>query len=98
MKQNMSNEQRKEQFLIDNYVKWNEEGQYFRKKRNQLGLTLNRAAELLGTSSTRIRKFEIGEPISMANHLKKTYSLLIDHIELHAAILDLRENHKVGGH
>lgn len=98
MNQNLSKEQRREQFLIENYLHWNELGQSFRKKREQHGLSLSRVAEMLGTSASRVRKFEIGAPISLANHLEKSYALLLDHLELHAALLDLRENHKFGGH
>lgn len=88
---------RREAFLQDNYLKWNSEGMAYRKRRLQHGMTLKRVGELLGTSGSRVARFEKGLPVTQAESLKKCYNLLFDHLELHATLLDLRDNHKWRG-
>lgn len=90
---NKEREARREQFLIENYVRWNEEGMKLRERRFKHGYSLADVEKLLGTSASRIRSFEVGEPVSMAGHLKKSLELLYDHIELHNALFLIKKSH-----
>lgn len=85
---------RREDWIKKNTLQWLENGEALRVRREEHGMSLREVGNLLGTSATRVRKLEIGEPVSMAKHLTKSYELLLDHLELHAALLDLRNNHQ----
>lgn len=86
----------RELFLKENYIKWNQEGGRLRERRLHNGLSLEKMGELLGTSASRIGRLERGLPVSQAKHLKASCDLLFDHIELKAALLDIREKHIFG--
>ncbi|HLR02831.1 MAG TPA: hypothetical protein VK111_08845 [Virgibacillus sp.] len=82
---------RKENYIRKNYLKWNEEGKTFRDRRMELGLSLRDVGKILGTSATRIRRFEIGDPVSQARHLKASYELLFKHIGMREQLKELIE-------
>lgn len=87
------NTQRRKEFVRENTIKWLENGESLRSRREKHRMSLRQVGDLLGTSATRIRRLETGEPVMLAAHLTKCYNLLFDHLELHAALLDLRNNH-----
>ena len=78
----MDSKQRKEKFLQENYIRWNNEGMKLRERRLKHGMSLDRVGEMLGTSGTRVARLEKGLPVSLAKHLTTSYNLLFDHIEL----------------
>ena len=78
----MDSKQRKEKFLQENYIRWNNEGMKLRERRLKHGMSLDRVGELLGTSGSRVSRLERGLPVSLAKHLTTSYELLFDHIEL----------------
>lgn len=84
---------RREQFIQENILKWNDEGMILRERRLKHGYSLADIEKLLGTSASRIRSLEVGEPVSMAGHLKKSLDLLYDHIELHNALFLIKKSH-----
>lgn len=86
-------EKRKEKFIKENYVKWNDEGNYFREERKKRGLSIKYVAEKLNTSASRIRRLEVGEPVQQAEHLKAVYQMLFDYVDLHKDLFDLWEKH-----
>lgn len=86
------NRKRKDEYIQSNYLKWNDEGMVYRQKRKELGLSLRDISERLGTSTTRIRNFEVGEPVSQAEHLKASYNLLFDYIELQSFVIEFKDN------
>lgn len=85
------NRKRKDEYIQSNYLKWNDEGMAFRQKRQELGLSLRDVGERLGTSATRIRSFEVGDPVSQVEHLKASYNLLFDYIELQSFVLEFKD-------
>lgn len=84
---------RREKYIKENTIKWLENGESLRIRREKHRMSLKEVGDLLGTSPTRVRRLEVGDPVSMAKHLTKSYELLFDHLELHAALLDLQNNH-----
>lgn len=88
------NSKKRDEYIRSNTMKWLENGEKLRGRREKHRMSLRQVGELLGTSATRIRRLETGEPVSMAEHLTKCYNLLFDHLELHAALLDIQNNHK----
>src|SRR5690625_1176204 len=92
-KELMDSEERREKYIKENYVYWNEAGRHFRKEREKRHLSLNEVSELLGTSASRVRRFEIGEPVSQADHLKTVYEMLFDYVDLHHDLFNLWERH-----
>jgi len=86
------NYRKREEFIHENYQEWRNEGIKYRHKREELGLSLRKVGELLGTSSTRIRNFEVGEPVSQVKQLKASYDLLFDYINLQSFVLEFKAN------
>lgn len=83
---------KRQEYIRENTIKWLDEGEKYRNKRIELGLSLRDVGEMLGTSATRIRAFEVGNPVSQVNHLKASYNLLFDYIELQSFILEFKVN------
>lgn len=74
------------EFINDKHFEWKAEGMKFRKRRENLSLSMAKVGQMLGTSKTRIWRFEVGEPISQVEHLKASYNLLLKHIEMNMNI------------
>lgn len=74
-------------FIRANTMEWLENGEELRERRLKNNMSLKEVGELLGTSASRIRRIEIGEPVSMAEHLTKSYNLLFDYIEFKRSIV-----------
>src|SRR5690606_36572940 len=68
----------KELFIKENQNEWIEIGNELCDQRIELGITLAEMSRLLGTSTTRIRNFEKGMPVMMANGLKASYKLALE--------------------
>ncbi|MBD1379076.1 helix-turn-helix domain-containing protein [Metabacillus arenae] len=68
----------KEQFIEENKEEWLKIGSELQNKRLELGISVSQLSKLLGTSDTRIRNFESGEPVMMSNHLISTYKLALE--------------------
>jgi|SRR5699024_844972 len=83
---------KRQEYIRENTIKWLDEGEKYRNKRIELGLSLRDVGEKLGTSATRIRAFEVGDPVSQVDHLKTSYTLLFDYIELQSFVLEFKEN------
>ncbi|GGB42498.1 hypothetical protein GCM10011409_20100 [Lentibacillus populi] len=88
-------EARREQFLKENYLKWNEEGMELRARRLKHNMSLNYVAEKLGTSASRIGRLEKGLPVSQAKHLIASYNLLFDYIELRKDLKAFYSDHNL---
>lgn len=88
---------RRAKYIEENSIKWLENGEKLVARRKKHRMSIRQVADLLGTSSSRIRRLEIGDPVSMASHLTKCYNLLFDHIELHASLMEIQDNHKWRG-
>ncbi len=73
---------RREAFLQENYIRWNNEGLKLKERRLQNGFSLQDVGNKLGTSASRIGRLEKGLPVSQAKHLTTSYNLLFDYIEL----------------
>jgi len=82
---------KRQEYIRENTIKWLDEGEKYRNKRIELGLSLRDVGEKLGTSATRIRAFEVGDPVSQVNHLKASYDLLIEHIEMRKSMKEFFE-------
>lgn len=85
---------RRKEWIRENTLNWLKNGESLRVRREEHGMSLREVGDLLGTSPTRIRKLEIGSPVSMAKQLTKCYNLLFDHLDLHVALYELSEDHK----
>lgn len=72
----------REKFIADNKHNWEADGAGLRAYREHLGLSLAYVGRKLQTSATRIRKLENGEPVSMADHLYASCSLLYEHEDM----------------
>ncbi len=70
-------EQRQE-FITENQTEWKEIGQACKQGREELGLSLAAMSRKLGTSTSRLRNFENGSPVSMAAHLESSYELVLE--------------------
>lgn len=70
----------RKRFIEKNQDRWLEIGQGLERQREEMDITLTQLSDILGTSRTRIRKFEKGEPVKMAEHLRRTYQMALDHI------------------
>lgn len=89
-------QEQREEYVRQNAMKWLEEGERLRKRREEHRISIRQVSELLGTSATRVGNLERGEPITMAKHLIECYDLLFDHLELKAAVLRLSEINEMG--
>jgi len=69
-------------FIEQNQKDWIEEGELYKQLRENMGISINKVAVMLGTSPARIQRFESGEPVMMSKHLKTTYTLLFNYLEL----------------
>ncbi|MGD6781350.1 hypothetical protein ACQCT3_18110 [Sutcliffiella horikoshii] len=76
-----------QEFIQENQGEWINVGQSLLKKRESLGFTASDISKLLGTSASRIRKFELGQPVMMAKHLERTYRLALDSVLLKAQLV-----------
>lgn len=65
-------------FIKENQSEWKAIGNDLRVRREKLGISIKELSEITGTSETRLRSFEKGEPISMAKHLQKVYELVFE--------------------
>jgi|GEM_PF-5856705 len=75
-------DKRKERFKLANKLDWYKRGQELKQKRTELGLSLTKLAQMIGTSPSRITNFEQGEAVLMANQLAQSYKLALEHFEL----------------
>lgn len=82
---------RRKEFVRANTMKWLENGEKLRERRLQHNMSLSEVGNLLGTSASRIRKIEVGDPVSMAEHLTNCYNLLFDYIELRNSLYESNE-------
>ncbi len=73
---------RRDEYVRINTMKWLENGDKLSTRRKKHNMSLREVASHLGTSATRIRSLEVGDPVSMAEHLTTCYNLLFDYIEL----------------
>ncbi|MFK9119115.1 helix-turn-helix domain-containing protein [Peribacillus frigoritolerans] len=64
-------------FIKENQTEWVSIGAELKSKRLYLGLSLAEMSRRLGTSTTRIRKFESGKPVYMAGSLEQCYKMAL---------------------
>ena len=69
---------RKQEFIEEHEEEWLERGLELKNKRIALDISITQLSKMLGTSTSRLRKFEAGEPIMMADHLISTYKLALE--------------------
>lgn len=82
----------KELFILENAEEWKATGEQHKQIREKLGLTLAAMAKTLGTSASRLSRFEKGLPVQSVNQLIKGYKLLHDYLTLMKAIGDLAKS------
>jgi len=75
-------DRRKERFKLANKLDWHKRGQELKLKRESIGLSLTKLAQMIGTSPSRIANFEQGEAVMMSNQLVQSYKLALEHYEL----------------
>ncbi|WP_394531824.1 hypothetical protein C1N83_00200 [Priestia aryabhattai] len=74
----IENEQRKKRFVKVNKKEWFELGQALKEERLKLGISLTKMGQILDTSPSRISNMENGKGVTMANHLRASYKLLLE--------------------
>lgn len=97
MKGQVEKDKKRRQFVIENTMEWLEQGEKLKARREKHNMSLREVATRLGTSATRIRSLEVGDPVSMAKHLTVCYNLLFDHIELHNALFTFYKDNQWRG-
>lgn len=78
---------KRNEFVRANTMEWLENGEKLRERRLKHNMSLREVGDLLGTAASRIRRMEVGDPVSMAEHLTTCYNLLFDYIELKKSIV-----------
>src|SRR5699024_12054839 len=61
--------EQREEYVRQNTMKWLEEGERLRKRREEHRMSIRQVSDFLGTSATRIGNLERGEPVVMSKHL-----------------------------
>ncbi|MBX9967229.1 helix-turn-helix transcriptional regulator [Priestia aryabhattai] len=74
----IENERRKKRFIKVNKKEWFELGQALKEERLELGISLTKMGQLLDTSPSRISNMENGKGVTMANHLRASYKLVLE--------------------
>ncbi|MGP7815532.1 helix-turn-helix domain-containing protein [Niallia sp. 01092] len=72
----------KQQFILDNTKEWTQRGQRLKERREKLQISLTSLSKMLGTSTSRIRKFENGEPVTLSKSLESSYQMALEMHEL----------------
>lgn len=73
---------RKQEFIEEHEEEWLERGLELKNKRLALDISITQLSRMLGTSTSRIRKFESGQPVMMSEHLIRTYKLALELVKL----------------
>lgn len=71
-------DKRKKLFALVNKKEWEELGQAYKQGREEYGISLNKMASILGTSTSRLSNFEKGLPVQMSKHLQAAYDLALE--------------------
>lgn len=72
----------KERFIGERVNEWEEEGQRYKKEREELGITKHEMACAISVSTTTISNFEKGYPVQRAELLKSAYDLYLQNVRL----------------
>lgn len=68
----------KAEYIKDNEKQWKRIGSKLKKRREALGITLKDMSGRLGCSSSKLRNFENGRPVMVAEMLEKFYTYTLD--------------------
>jgi transcriptional regulator with XRE-family HTH domain len=78
--------------LYKKNIEWKEIGRRFKEARLQRKLSLDDVARKLGTSGTRIGKFEKGLPVSCAKMVQQSYQLFLDWTDINKFLEGIGKN------
>ncbi|MDQ0257086.1 wyosine [tRNA(Phe)-imidazoG37] synthetase (radical SAM superfamily) [Evansella vedderi] len=88
---NESPEEKMVRTKIVREMNWKKEGEKFLERRNRLNLFRADISRAINVSSSRLRRFELGEGVREARLIARAYALAIEKEELNIEIRLLRQ-------
>lgn len=87
MKKMKEENAKKKDYIDAHQDEWQQTGQMFRQRRKQQKLSLISIGSMLGTSATRISRFERGYPIQRRKWLQESYKTGLERNQLETLLL-----------